>query len=125
MKPKASDLGICRCIICQNAELKAEALKHHIGVEHSLEMILENARENDFAAELAFKGALEKLIQDEDRRVVGFSRWEKAKPTKTKKNTGRAKSDKIMRQSKTESLDKLADSMISKNDDYKKHHERN
>ena len=106
MKPKASDLGIffflsadlgkCKCIICQNAELKAEALKHHIGVEHSLEMILENARENDFAAELAFKGALEELVEDEDKRVVGFSR-EKAKPTKTNKNTGRAKSDNIIK----------------------------
>ena len=49
------------CIIYQSEELKAEAL-NHIGAEHSLETILENARENDFAAELAFKGALEKLI---------------------------------------------------------------
>ena len=124
VKRKASDLGICMCIICQNAELKAEALKHHIGAEHSLETILEKARENDFAAEFSFKGALEKLVEDEDKRVVGFSRWEKVKPTKTNKNTGRAKSDTIMRQSKTESLDKLAESMISKNDNYKKHLER-
>ena len=34
-------------------------------------------------------------------------------------------SKKIMRQSKTESLNKLAKSMISKYDDYKKHLEKN
>ena len=80
------------CIICQNAELKAEALKHHIGAGHSLETILEKARENDLAAELAFKEALEKLVEDEDKRVVGFPRWEKTNQNKQEHCTDRAKS---------------------------------
>ena len=125
VKPKPSDLGTCLCIICQNAELKAEALKHHIGAEHSLETILENARGNDFAPELAFKEDLEKIIENEDKKVVGFSRWEKVKQVDTNKNTGRAKSDKIMRQSKTESLHKLAESMLIEYDELKKHLQRN
>ena len=125
VKPKASDLGTCMCLICQNAELKAEALKQHIGAEHSLETVLENARQNDFAAEMAFKAALEKLIEDGVKTVVGFSRWEKVKQTEINMNTGRAKSDKIMRQSKTEPLDKLSESMLIEYEDYKKHLERN
>ena len=74
------------CIICQNAELKAEALKHHIGAGHSLETILEKARENDLAAELAFKGALEELVGDEDKRVVGFLNRPKQTRTLAKQN---------------------------------------
>ena len=125
LKPKASDLGTCMCIICQNAELKAEALKNHIGAEHSLETVIENARQNDFVAENAFKGALEKLIEDENKSVVGYSRWEKVKQTELNKNTGLAKTDKIMRQSKTEKAHVLAESMLIEYEDYKKHLERN
>ena len=88
--------------------------------------MVENARRNDFEAENALKAALEELVENESKKIVGYTRWEKkVKQAEVRKNTGRAKSDKIMRQSKTESLDKLADSMISKNDDYKKHHDRN
>ena len=125
VKPKASDLGTCMCIICQNTELKAESLKSHIGAEHSLDTVIGNARQNDFGAEVAFKTALETVVEDGTKTVVGFSRWEKVKQTEINKNTGRAKSDKVMRQSKTENADKLADSMLTEYEDYKKHLERN
>ena len=125
LKPKPSDLGTCMCIICQNAELKAEALKHHIGAEHSIETAVENARHNDFDAETAFKEALEKLIEDETKTVVGFSRWEKVKQTELSKNTGLAKSDKVMRQLTTEPANLLAESMLLEYEEYKEHLKRN
>ena len=79
IKPKASDLGTCMCTICENAELKAEALKKHIGSEHCLETVIENSRLDDFEAENAFKEALEKLVEEENKAVVGYLRWEKVK----------------------------------------------
>ena len=125
IKPKASDLGTCLCIICQNAELKMEGLKSEIGAEHSLETVVENARRNDFEAENALKAALEELVENESKKIVGYSRWEKVKQAELSKNTGRAKSDKIMRQSKLEPLDKLAESMLIEYQEYKQHLERN
>ena len=50
------------CSICENAELKAEALKKHIGPEHSLEIEIENSRLDDHEAENDFKEALEKQL---------------------------------------------------------------
>ena len=125
VKPKPSDMGTCMCIICQNAELKTEALKNQIGAEHSLDTVIENARQNDFGAENSFKEALEKLVEDKVKSVVGYSRWEKVKQTELNKNTGRAKSDKVMRQSKTETADNLAESLLVEYEEYKKHLERN
>ena len=124
IKPKASDLGTCMCIICENAELKAEQLKKHIGSEHSLETVIENSRHDDFEAENTFKEALEKLVEGENKSVVGYLRWEKVKQTDTSKNTGRAKSDRVMRISKTETVNKLAASMLEEFETYKSHLER-
>ena len=112
------------CIICENAELKAEQLKKHIGSEHSLETVIENSRHDDFEAENAFKEALEKLVEGENKSVVGYLRWEKVKQTDTSKNTGRAKSDRVMRISKTETVNKLAASMLEEFETYKSHLER-
>ena len=123
-KPKASDLGTCMCITCQNAELKMESLKNHIGAEHSLETVIENARQENFEAENNFKAALESLIEEENKTVVGYLRWEKVKQTEINKNTGRAKSDKMMRKSKTESAEQLAESMLEEYENYKLHLER-
>ena len=125
IKPKPSDLGTCMCIICQNCELKTEALKNHIGAHHSLETAISNSRNENFDAENDLKAALEKLVDEENKTVVGFSRWEKVKQTEVNKNTGRAKSDKLMRQRKTETADKLAESLLEEYESYKAHLERN
>ena len=66
-------------IICENTELKAEALNKHIGSEHCLETVIENSRLDDFEAENAYKEALEKLVELENKAVVGYLRWEKVK----------------------------------------------
>ena len=112
------------CIICQNAELKAESLKRHMGPEHSLETVIENARFDDYEAENEFKEALEKLVEGDNKQVVGFLRWEKVKQTERSKNTGKAKTDKVMKISKTEEINKLAESMLEEYENYKSHLQR-
>ena len=72
----------------------------------------------------AFKEALEKLVEEENKAVVGYLRWEKVKQTDLSKNTGRAKSDRVMRLSKTENADKLAESMLDEFENYKAHLQR-
>ena len=124
IKPKPSDLGTCMCIVCQNMELKTHALKSHIGAHHSLDTIIENARTGDFEAENKFKADLENIVEEGTKTVVGYLRWEKVKQTETNKNTGRAKSDKMMKMSRTESADILAESLMEEYETYKFHLEK-
>ena len=124
IKPKPSDLGTCMCIICQNTELKSDALKNLIGLDHCLERIIDNGRRMDFTDENEFKETLEKIVEDKNESIVPYLRWEKIKQTEINKNTGRAKSDRIMRKSNTERADTLAQSLLEEFDEYKAHLER-
>ena len=114
LKPKPSDLGTCMCIICQNTELKMEAVKRVFenGANHCLEAIIENSKNGNFEAENDYKNYLEELIEDQNKTVLGYLRWEKIKQTEININTGRPKSDKVMRSSKTETADNLAKSLL-------------
>ena len=91
IKPKPSDLGTCMCIVCQNMELKTHALKSHIGAHHSLDTIIENARNGDFEAENKFKADLENIVEEGTKTVVGYLRWEKVKQTETNKKYWKCK----------------------------------
>ena len=60
------------CIICQNTELKSDALQNLIGSEHSLERIIDNGRRNDFTEENEFKEAPEKIVEDKNETIIGY-----------------------------------------------------
>ena len=44
---------------------------------------------------------LEKIVEEQTKTVVGYLRGEKVKQTEPNKNTGREKSDKVMKMSRT------------------------
>ena len=127
IKPKPSEWGTCLCIICQNFELKFEALRARklISLEHSLDHILERTRKDDFDSETAMKLDIESLAEEEKAEVnVAFHKWEKVKQTEVSKNTGKAKCDKTMRMVKTLAAKELGKIVLEDYEDYKNHLER-
>ena len=91
VKPGASDFGTCLCIICQNMELKVEALvqRRLIGVDqpgYGLDLIIMESRNGNFASENEFKEAIESLAEEEKASInIGFLQWKKVKQTELKK----------------------------------------
>ena len=130
VKPGASDFGTCLCIICQNMELKVEALvqRRLIGVDqpgYGLDLIIMESRNGNFASENEFKEAIESLAEEEKASInIGFLQWEKVKQTELSKNTGKVKGDKTMRMAKHLPAADLGKIVLTDFEQYKEHLER-
>ena len=124
VKPCASEFGTCLCILCQNMELKVEALVARKMLEpgFSLEDVIRESRLENFEQENDFKAELNNL--SESSTSVGYLEWTKVKQTEISPNTGKPKSDKTMRLSKNLSAGELAKQIETDYETYKNHLER-
>ena len=127
VKPCASEFGTCLCTVCQNIELKVEALvtRKLIGKDQpgfGLDLVIQESRQDNFEPETNFKSELASLA--EANTVVGYLEWCKVKQTEINVNTGKAKSDKTMRLSKNLSAAELGARVQTEFEDYKNHLER-
>lgn len=127
VKPCASEFGTCLCTTCQNMELKIEALvsRKLIGKDQlgfSLDLVIQESREDNFELENNFKSEVESL--SESSTIVGFLQWEKVKQTEISRNTGKPKSDRTIRLSKNLSAAELGKQVLVDFENYKNHLER-
>ena len=127
IKPKPSEFGTCLCVICQNMELKIEAMvtRKFLGKDQlgfGLETVIMESRNGHFEAENEFKAELESIAQVETD--VGYLEWTKVKQTELSKNTGRAKSDKTQRLPKHLPAGELSKIILKDFEEYKEHLER-
>ena len=130
VKPRPSELGTCLCIVCQNMELKVEALVQRklIGVDqpgYGMDMIILEGRNGNYEAENSFKAEIASLAEVEKENInIGFLEWSKVKQTELSKNTGKVKSDKTMRLPKHLSAADLGKIALKDFEEYKEHLER-
>ena len=130
VKPLASEFGTCLCTICQNMELKVEALKGRKLIFQAeenltLDIVIKAAREEDFEPENRFKSEVEALADEDKANVdVGYLEWNKVKQTEINRNTGKTKGDKTMRLSKHLPAAELGKIVLEEFDNYKNHLDR-
>lgn len=127
VKPSPSEFGTCLCIICQNMELKIQALQSRklISNTNYIEDIIMDSRNNDFERENLFRSEIDALANEENKSVdVAFHQWEKVKQSEINKNTGKVKGDKTMRIAKHLTAEDLGQQVLESFEAYKDHLER-
>ena len=88
----------------------------------SLDLVIQESREDNFELENNFKSEVECL--SESSTIVGFLQWEKVKQTEISRNTGKPKSDRTIRLSKNLSAAELGKQVLVDFENYKNHLER-
>ena len=126
VKPLASELGTCLCIICQNMGLKIEALRYRKVIsDFHLDSILEHSRQGDIEMETNFISEITNLSEENKSEIdIGFLEWNKVKQVEVSKNTGRPKGDKTMRISKHLPAGELSEIILDDFENYKNHLDR-
>ena len=130
VKPVPSEFGTCLCIVCQNMELKVEALVQRklIGVDqpgYGMDLVILEGRNGNYEVENNFKAEVESLSEVEKENInIGYLQWEKIKQTELSKNTGKVKSDKTQRQPKHLPAGDLGKIVLKDFEEYKEHLER-